>query len=46
MGMAAVKKEFLIREKNIPTLLKEFPHWLIWRYERHDSDKPDRKSVV
>jgi len=41
--MAAVKKEFLIREKNIPTLLKEFPHWLVWRYERNESDKPGAK---
>ncbi len=43
MGMPAAKKEFLIRENNIPTLLKEFPHWLIWRYERADTDKPGAK---
>lgn len=37
--MAVVKKEFLIREKNIPTFLKEFPHWLVWRYERNENDR-------
>ena len=45
MGMPAhtSKKEFLIREKNLPSLIKEFPHWLIWRYERAENDKPGAK---
>lgn len=39
----AVKKEFLIREKNIPSLLRDFPHWLVWRYEKPATDNPKAK---
>lgn len=40
---SAVKKEFLIREKNIPHRLRAYPHWLMWHYERADGDKPGAK---
>jgi AAA domain/Primase C terminal 2 (PriCT-2) len=45
MGMASptVKKEFFIREKNIPQKLRDLPHWVIWRYERAATDAKDAK---
>lgn len=42
-GSGGSKKEFLIRERNIPAPLREHPHWLIWRYEKLPTDKPGTK---
>jgi hypothetical protein len=32
-----------LAKKNIPERLRALPHWLVWRYERSATDKPDAK---
>lgn len=41
--MASTKKTFMIRDRNIPTELKDLDSWLMWRYE--ENPKPNKKPL-